>query len=221
MLLRVLSNNWLYLSLCETILKRLESRLRVWTSRKKENLKVRLSLPLSRPSRLTSVYLIYGCGIEALDESEASGGYTFSWQRNAKIKANTNRQISQFRKKPFILFKNELFEPLLNNTEKKILRNVLNIQVLKDDTQGLVSFGASSKEYNLYTICFMPHCPRALYNNVLSANWSKEQLSRLIFIGNSFDVRSFSIFFFSFLHTFSGARSNTTIYRYAYLPKKN
>ncbi|KAJ2750092.1 hypothetical protein GGI19_005298 [Coemansia pectinata] len=34
------------------------------------------------------------------------------------------------------------------------------------------------------TLFFMPHCEEFLYNNVLAANWSPEQLARILVIGN-------------------------------------
>ena len=37
------------------------------------------------------------------------------------------------------------------------------------------------------TLFFMPHCGRQLYANLLRANWSIENLQRLIIIGNSFE----------------------------------
>lgn len=36
------------------------------------------------------------------------------------------------------------------------------------------------------TILFMPHCDLKLYENILGANWSEEQLVRIIFIANRF-----------------------------------
>jgi hypothetical protein len=36
------------------------------------------------------------------------------------------------------------------------------------------------------TVFYMPHCGRAMYNNLMWANWSPEKLSQLALIGNSF-----------------------------------
>ncbi|XP_064650010.1 SRR1-like protein [Lineus longissimus] len=38
------------------------------------------------------------------------------------------------------------------------------------------------------TIFFMPHCGKALYNNLLWANWETDELSKLFIIGNSFSA---------------------------------
>ncbi|KAJ1994081.1 hypothetical protein GGI25_000882 [Coemansia spiralis] len=37
----------------------------------------------------------------------------------------------------------------------------------------------------IQTLFYMPHCGQVLYENVVSANWSLEQLSRIMLIGNS------------------------------------
>ena len=43
-------------------------------------------------------------------------------------------------------------------------------------------------------LVFMPHCPKALYNNLLFSNWSIDRLSRLIIFGNSFShLRSLGV----------------------------
>lgn len=34
----------------------------------------------------------------------------------------------------------------------------------------------------------MPHCPRALYHNLLLENWTVENLRKIIIIGNSFSA---------------------------------
>ena len=36
------------------------------------------------------------------------------------------------------------------------------------------------------TLFYMPHCGKALYNNLLWANWTPELLTNLLIIGNSF-----------------------------------
>ena len=36
------------------------------------------------------------------------------------------------------------------------------------------------------TIFYMPHCAKALYNNLLYANWSSVHLARFVIVGNSF-----------------------------------
>lgn len=36
-------------------------------------------------------------------------------------------------------------------------------------------------------LCFMPHCPKELYASLLDANWTPQNLSKLVVIGNSFE----------------------------------
>ena len=38
------------------------------------------------------------------------------------------------------------------------------------------------------TLFFMPHCPRQLYANVVSANWGADALQRVALLGNSFEA---------------------------------
>jgi len=47
-----------------------------------------------------------------------------------------------------------------------------------------ISIGRYKAQRN--TLFFMPHCPRALYNNLLYENWKSENLSKIVLIGNSF-----------------------------------
>ena len=42
------------------------------------------------------------------------------------------------------------------------------------------------RKVQTHTLVFMPHCGRAMYNNLLWANWSPENLAKLTLIGNSF-----------------------------------
>jgi len=70
-----------------------------------------------------------------------------------------------------------LYDPVLSTTDYEIASR----------------FGCARKEIQIgrykiqkKTVFFMPHCPRALYNNVLLENWSGESLLDILIIGNSF-----------------------------------
>jgi len=103
----------------------------------------------------------------------------------------------------------ELFDPLLNVIEQNLLTNLLKIDLLSENNEGKYEVNCegyflpananvntndtmddSSKNKEISThnfvLCFLPHCPRSLYNNLLHTNWNKDHLSRLIIIGNSF-----------------------------------
>ncbi|KAL5477105.1 hypothetical protein EMCRGX_G023850 [Ephydatia muelleri] len=63
-----------------------------------------------------------------------------------------------------------------------------------DETRALEAFGlemipkneACRRTVDAKTLAYMPHCGRAMYNNLLWANWDKEKLHHLIIIGNTF-----------------------------------
>lgn len=55
----------------------------------------------------------------------------------------------------------------------------LGFAVERENANGAVQFEEG-------TALFMPHCPRFLYHNALAANWSPEQLQRMLIVGNSF-----------------------------------
>ena len=38
------------------------------------------------------------------------------------------------------------------------------------------------------TLFFLPHCPAALVNNILSANWTTANLNRILILGDSFSA---------------------------------
>ena len=76
----------------------------------------------------------------------------------------------------------ELFEPILSEIEETVLDS-LGIDVLSSDSNGHYVMDCTPK---VITFCFMPHCPRILYNNLLSANWTQRRsFDRLFIFGNS------------------------------------
>merc|ERR1712154_589674 len=77
------------------------------------------------------------------------------------------------------LSKLECFEPMLSETEARVLCS-LGATVLSEDAKG--AFGV---EAEAVTFCFLPHAPRFLYSNLLTQNW--HSLGKLCIFGNSFE----------------------------------
>ncbi len=94
-----------------------------------------------------------------------------------------------------------LFDPLLLEEERSILRQ-LGCQLIPtnevdqklttclhtytSDCYPLSFVQACKRAVAAPTLFFMPHCGRAMYNNLLWANWSPEKLAHTAIIGNSF-----------------------------------
>lgn len=73
-----------------------------------------------------------------------------------------------------------VFDPRLSNIEKSVI-NELGLSLISHNEEGK---RLGSVEH--WTLFFMPHCGKALCNNLLWANWSPHQLANIIIIGNSF-----------------------------------
>lgn len=75
-----------------------------------------------------------------------------------------------------------IFDPILSSIDTLFLQ--------KNDWNVISSNEEGKRKAESPTVFFMPHCPLALYNNVLKSNWNPSALSQLIIIGNSFDSYS-------------------------------
>jgi len=75
----------------------------------------------------------------------------------------------------------QVYEPLLDDNEKELLRN-LKFEILPDNDSGM---GHQIDQVSK-VLFFMPHCNVSLYNNILCTNWTRNQLGRIVFLGNSF-----------------------------------
>lgn len=71
----------------------------------------------------------------------------------------------------------ELYDPVLTTNECQALER-LDICCLQTNEEG-------KRRIQGRTVFYMPHCGRALYNNVLWANFDASKLSDLVIIGNS------------------------------------
>ena len=80
------------------------------------------------------------------------------------------------------IVKSELCDPVLSANEVEVLSDLGIIQC----TDSVGRYPVDSAP-NVITFCFMPHCPRMLYNNLLATNWPHRQsFDKLIIFGNSF-----------------------------------
>ncbi len=71
-----------------------------------------------------------------------------------------------------------LYDPILTPDEITMTEG-LKLKLIDTNEEG-------KRCVNTKTIFFMPHCGKALYNNLLWKNWCKDQLKNIIIIGNSF-----------------------------------
>uniref|UniRef100_A0A8C4WDV4 SRR1 domain containing n=2 Tax=Gopherus evgoodei TaxID=1825980 RepID=A0A8C4WDV4_9SAUR len=71
-----------------------------------------------------------------------------------------------------------IFDPLFSELEISVL-NHLGVTVVLENEEG-------KHHIHEFTIFYMIHCGKALYNNLLWSNWSVDALSKMIIIGNSF-----------------------------------
>lgn len=72
----------------------------------------------------------------------------------------------------------DVFDPYFTTNEELVIKHIgFNVQTHNEQGQ---------YKTDCTTLFYMPHCSLQLYNNVLFANWTKEQLSRVSILGNSF-----------------------------------
>lgn len=69
------------------------------------------------------------------------------------------------------------FEPRMTTKEQEYLEQKARVHVIADNERGCRPIGSQGR-----TLFFMPHCPMALYSNVLYTNWNG--LDRIVIFGN-------------------------------------
>ena len=74
------------------------------------------------------------------------------------------------------------FDPILEAGEYSLLQRELDIDPIPRDEACKRSIQRSPG----VVLFFMPHLDKGLYDNLLSVNWTKGQLERLVILGNSF-----------------------------------
>uniref|UniRef100_A0A3B4BE27 SRR1-like domain-containing protein n=1 Tax=Periophthalmus magnuspinnatus TaxID=409849 RepID=A0A3B4BE27_9GOBI len=71
-----------------------------------------------------------------------------------------------------------VFDPVFSSGEKDVLKRI-GLSVLTENEEG-------KRQVDKPTFFYLMHCGKALYNNLLWKNWSKQCLTEIIIIGNSF-----------------------------------
>lgn len=74
----------------------------------------------------------------------------------------------------------EVFDPIFTELDKEVLKT-FNIIVSDANTQ-------AQQKLSELTLVYMPHCGKALYNNIISSNWCKDDLANVVLIGNRLDM---------------------------------
>lgn len=91
-----------------------------------------------------------------------------------------------------------IYDPVFTDADKEFIQG-LGMKCLPDTAsqlscaampnEALISFllfQDAKHPVERPTILYMPHCDLELYENIIGANWSEENLRRIIFIANCF-----------------------------------
>ncbi|KAF9961133.1 sensitivity to red-light reduced protein [Mortierella alpina] len=73
-----------------------------------------------------------------------------------------------------------IFDPAMTEYDQRLVEK-LGMSVLKVNDQ-------AKQVVEVRTLLYMPHCPKGLYSHVLETNWTREQLDRLVILGNRFTM---------------------------------
>ena len=91
-----------------------------------------------------------------------------------------------------------IYDPVLSSTEETALEELGFTYIHHNEVHVVAYLHAGSVNLTISThqLCrrraevpmlfYMPHCGRAMYNNLLWANWSPQLLAKMALIGNSF-----------------------------------
>lgn len=87
----------------------------------------------------------------------------------------------------------EIYDPVFDEVERSVIQS-LEWNLLEEDevTKHLINvltngLQEAKRVVNQWTLFFMPHCDKKLYNNLLQVNWKAENLKNIILFGNSFE----------------------------------
>jgi hypothetical protein len=88
--------------------------------------------------------------------------------------------IEELLKSGCLVLSVEFYDPLFTKLDKCLLTSKFNFKISDKNDEGKCCIE------NERTLLYMPHCGKALYNNVIFSNWSDKSLDNLFVIGNSF-----------------------------------
>lgn len=71
-------------------------------------------------------------------------------------------------------------DPIFSVDEHEILNSLPGFQVDAENREAKIVLSPQ-------TLVYLPHCPKQLTNNLLWSNWSREQLSEIFILSNSFE----------------------------------
>ncbi|KAG0049459.1 hypothetical protein BGZ83_005755 [Gryganskiella cystojenkinii] len=73
-----------------------------------------------------------------------------------------------------------IYDPVMSKYDSDLARDLGFIALSAEDQTTKKSIEKHR------TLLYMPHCPKGLYSQVLESNWSREQLNKMVIIGNRF-----------------------------------
>ena len=83
----------------------------------------------------------------------------------------------------------ELYDPLFNEIDRKLLTDIHSFSLDLKNCKCMKQVDLlGEKDCEVLNFFYMPHCGKALYNNLLYANWSIKCLNKIVILGNSFNT---------------------------------
>ena len=81
----------------------------------------------------------------------------------------------------------ELYDPVFNDIDKKLLTDIYSFKLESINCKCMKQVNLAGKKNteteHVLNFFYMPHCGKALYNNLLYANWSIENLNSIMILG--------------------------------------
>ena len=75
-----------------------------------------------------------------------------------------------------------VYDPVHKQQEKEIIKQLGYNVLTENDVKRHYIISENTK-----VLFYLPHCPKALTNNILKANWCRRSLASAYILGNSFD----------------------------------